>query len=123
MLGNAAQQGPGGAVAEPPIVAAVVWVGAARARIASRDALGVTAVREVPLRAGDPDDVSGYLTDVVDALGGARRVVVLGPDDLRLDLEREFVAIGHHPERIADAGPAGTLDDDALLARLATIPA
>ena len=121
MLGNAVQQGPGGAVAGPPIVAAVVWVGAEGARIACRDALGVTAVREVPPRADDPDDASGYLADVVDALGGARRVVVLGPDDLRLDLEREFVAIGHHPERIADAGPSGTLDDAALLERLAAI--
>ena len=123
MLGDAAQQVPGGAVAEPPIVAAVVWIGSDGARIACRDGLGMVAVREVPLRREDPDDVSGYLTDVVDALGGARRVVVLGPDDLRLDLEREFVAIGHHPERIADAGPSGTLDTDALLARLAAIEA
>jgi len=123
MLGNAVQHGPGGAVAGPPIVAAVVWIGADGARIACRDAVGVMAVREVPLRMEDPDDVSGYLADVVDALGGAKRVVVLGPDDLRLDLEREFVAIGHHPERIADAGPSGTVDDEALLARLAAIEA
>jgi hypothetical protein len=123
MLSNAVQQGPGGAVADPPIVAAVVWIGADGARIACRDAIGVTAVREVPRRTEDPGDVSGYLTDVVDALGGARRVVVVGPGDMRLDLEREFVAIGHHPERIADAGPSGTLDDEALLARLAAIEA
>jgi len=123
MPGNATQQGPGGAVAEPPIVAAVVWIGPEGALVASRDAAGVSDVREVPLRTDDPGDVSGYLTDVVDELGGARRVVVLGPSDLRLDLEREFVAIGHHPERIADAGPSGTLDADALLERLAAIEA
>jgi hypothetical protein len=123
MLGDAAQQGPGGAVAEPPIVAAVVWIGPEGARIASRDAQGVTGVRDVPLRDEDPDDMSGYLADVVDAIGGARRVVVLGTSDMRLDLEREFVAIGHHPERIADAGPSGSLDADALLERLAAIDA
>jgi len=121
MLVNAAQGRPGGAVAEPPTVAAVVWIGPEGARVASRDALGMTDVREVPLRMDDPDDVSGYLADVVDAIGAARRVVVLGPADMRLDLEREFVAIGHHPERIADAGPSGSLEDDALLGRLAAL--
>jgi hypothetical protein len=121
MLGNAAQERPGGAVAEPPIAAAVVWIGPGGARVASRDTLGVTSVHEVPVRSDDPDDVSGYLADVVDAIGAARRVVVLGPADMRLDLEREFVAIGHHPERIADAGPSAALDDDALLERLAAL--
>ena len=91
--------------------------------MASRDAAGVSAVREVPPRSEDPDDVSGYLTDVVDAIAGARRVVVLGPDDLRLDLEREFVRIGHHPERLSDAGPTGAVEADILLERLAAIDA
>ena len=86
MLGDAAHKGSGGTVAEPPIVAAVVWIGPEAALVASR------------------------------------RVVVLGPDDLRLDLEREFVAIGHRPERISDAGPAGEIGADALLERLAAIP-
>ena len=111
-------QGSGGAVADPPIVAAVVWIGPDGALVARRDEAGVAEVRAV-----DPDDLSSYLADVVDAIGGARRVIVLGPDDLRLDLEREFVAIGHHPERIADAASVGGHDADALLARLAAIPA
>ena len=122
MLGDAAHKGSGGTVAEPPIVAAVVWIGPEAALVASRDDAGVARVREVRPRLEDPDEVSPYLADVVDAIGGARRVVVLGPDDLRLDLEREFVAIGHRPERISDAGPAGEIGADALLERLAAIP-
>jgi len=123
VTGNAMHQGFGGAVAKPRTIAAVVWIGPDGALVACRDEDGVADVRAVTLRAEDPDDVSIYLADVVDAIGGARRVIVLGPDDLRLDLEREFVAIGHHPERIADAGSAGVVDADALLARLAAIEA
>jgi hypothetical protein len=71
---------------------------------------------------GRSDEPGRYLAAVVDEIGEAARVVVLGADALRVDFEREYVAIGHRPDRIVDVSPHEALDRDAVLARLAAIP-
>jgi hypothetical protein len=103
--------------------AAVVWIGPEGAMIARRNAAGEVDILDIPRSSAGPDHPRHYLVEVVDGIGAAARVVVLGPDTLRLDLAREFVAIGHRPDSIVDVSPHEQLDRDAILARLASIPA
>ncbi|HLO36825.1 MAG TPA: hypothetical protein VK194_12110, partial [Candidatus Deferrimicrobium sp.] len=58
-----------------------------------------------------------YLADVVREIGDRERVMILGPNEVRLDLEREYVAIYRRPERLVDVEPAGRLDAEALVRR------
>ena len=55
---------------------------------------------------------------VADAIGDRDRVVILGPDDERLALEREYVTIYRHPDRLVDLEAQATADRAHLLARL-----
>jgi hypothetical protein len=61
------------------------------------------------------------LAQVAHSIGPVDRVLVLGHDELRIALEREIVAIGHHPETIRDAGDEGPMDEAALAERLASL--
>jgi hypothetical protein len=48
-------------------------------------------------------DASGrYLHRIIDEVGDAERVSIAGPGDLRLALEREYVAIRRRPDRLHD---------------------
>jgi hypothetical protein len=102
--------------------AAVVWMGPDGAMVARRDAAGEVAILDVPGPSAGPDRPARFLVDVVDGIGDADRVAVMGADTLRLDLEREFVAIGHRPDRIVDVAPGDVIDRDAVLERLAALP-
>jgi hypothetical protein len=113
--------------------------GTARARTATRQAgTGLNAVvwvergRAIVLRdreGGEPDeieiaipDVAGItppaLADIAHRIGDVDRVLVLGTEDLRTALEREIVAIGHHPEAIREATLEGPVDREVLRERL-----
>jgi hypothetical protein len=105
-----------------PSGAAVVWMGPDGAMVARRDAAGTVAIIDVPGPSCRVDRPGRYLVDVVDEVGDAARVVVMGSDALRLDLEREYVAIGHRPDRIVDVAPSDEIDRDAVLERLAATP-
>lgn len=45
---------------------------------------------------------SGYLRQIVHEVGDAYRVTIVGPADVRLALEREYVAIHRQPDRLRD---------------------
>jgi len=122
MEAKTALRDPGPPAHGGPGSAAVVWIGPEMAMIARRDGAGEVDILDIPRSSAGPDDPRHYLVEVVDRIGAAARVVVLGPDALRLDLEREFVAIGHRPDRIVDVSPHERLHRDAILARLASIP-
>ncbi len=94
---------------------AVVWIDAQRAIVATSTGGAEPVVSEIV--APDGED-STYLARVVDAIGDRERIVIMGPDDSRLALEREYVAIDHRPERLIDVEPAGRLDRDDVIARL-----
>jgi hypothetical protein len=97
-----------------PAVHAVAWIEPGRALIARRTAGVADAVVETVEY--EPGPIG--LAEVAHRVGRADHVLVLGSDDLRLALEREIVAIGHHPERIREEHAPGAVDADALLARL-----
>lgn len=96
---------------------AVVWIDAQRAIVATSTGGAEAVVSEISAPGDDGED-STYLARVVDAIGDRERVVIMGPDDSRLALEREYVAIDHRPERLIDVEPAGPLDRDDVVARL-----
>jgi len=93
---------------------AVVFIEPGRAIVARRTAGAADGVVETL------DVVPGPLgiAAVAHHVGTADHVLVLGPDDLRTTLEREIVAVGHHPERIREEPLTGHIDEAAVLARL-----
>jgi ribonucleotide monophosphatase NagD (HAD superfamily) len=102
-----------------PGVNAAVWIEPARALVA-RAVPGVAdpTVEEVVLTSG-----ATAIADVAHKVADADRVLVLGPDDLRLALERELVVIGHHPERLREEPASGRrMTAEDLVARLRRMP-
>lgn len=80
---------------------AVTWIDRRSAIVASIAPDGALVIDELTLPTDHPDEAPA-LAHVADAIGDVERVLVLGPVDMRTALERELVAIDHHPERIRD---------------------
>ena len=99
-----------------PSGGAVVHLGGTRARVARERAPGGAEIVSVPRRsrARCPEP---YLVRVLRAIGDRSPVVIAGTADERTALEREFVRIGHHPDRFVE-DPHLDADDDALRGRL-----
>jgi hypothetical protein len=94
---------------------AVVWLNDHHAVVAGIGSDG-KVTREVVDR-GHGTELE-YLAAVVRAIGDRERVMILGPNQARLELEREYVAIYRRPERLVDVEPAGRMHADALVERL-----
>ena len=83
--------------------AAVVWVDRAHAVTIHVEADGRVSIVSTALpgtSAADEENLA--LLQVVEAIGDAPRVVLLGDPDTRIALEREYVAIRRRPERLVD---------------------
>ena len=96
---------------------AVVWIEPGRALVVRDQEGGEPSVVEVDIPVM-PAITPPVLAGVAHRVADADRVLVLGPDELRTALEREIVAIGHHPESIREAVIEGPVDRAVLLARL-----
>jgi hypothetical protein len=98
---------------------AVVWVDEAHAIVASADADGIvtTEIR----RAGQTE--LRYLARVVHELGDREHVMVVGPQPIRLALEREYVGISHRPDRLVAAPPAARVAGPDILDRFERLAA
>ena len=94
---------------------AVIWIDERTASIATMAGDGRAATNRIE-RGLEPEP--SYLARVVRAIGDRERVVVLGPNDMRLALEREYVAIHHRPDRLVDVEPARGITELELLRRL-----
>ena len=99
-----------------PSGGAVVHLGGSGARVARDRAAGGAEIVSVQRRsrARSPEP---YLVRILHAVGDRSPVVIAGIPDERTALEREFVRIGHHPERFIE-DPHLDAADDALRARL-----
>ena len=112
--------------ASPPVpdplrrVAVLAWVGDRVSLVARRTASGWVDV--VRVARDDLPDEPAYLARIAHEIGDAARVLIMGPDGLRTQLERESVAIYHHPDRLVDVEPAGEATPEALAARLRDLP-
>ena len=90
----------------------VVWIDERHAIVAQSDPAGGISTVEIR-RLHQPE--SRYLGHVVHEIGGHERVMLVGPQPIRLALERRFVAVGHHPDRLM-ATPAPAQYADQVLA-------
>ncbi len=64
-----------------------------------------------------PEDLT-YLHRIVDEIGPRRRVAILGPDHLRLELEREYVSLYRRPDLLVDVEESDGETAARLIARL-----
>jgi hypothetical protein len=95
---------------------AVVWINerhATVARVRENDRISMAEIE----RGTDPEQE--YLAHVVHELGEEERVMVVGPGSVRLALEREYVSIGHRPDRLVSVPPSARRSGAELVDRLA----
>ena len=97
-------------------VGAITWISPARAIVARRAASGWVDVARV--ENPTPDLEMPYLARVAHEIGDADRVLIMGADDVRTELEREYVRIYHRPDRLVDVEPAGEVTEEQLVERL-----
>jgi hypothetical protein len=97
-------------------IKAVVWIEPGRALVV-RGGEPQPATVELPIPDA-PTSAAPALAEVARRIGQVDRVLVLGTEELRTALEREIVAIGHHPEVICEAVVEGPIDDTTLIERL-----
>jgi len=83
--------------------AAVVWVDRAHAVTIHVEGDGRVSIVSLALpgaSAGDEENLA--LHSVIEAIGDAPRVILLGDPETRTALEREYVAIWRRPERLVE---------------------
>ena len=100
---------------------AITWVGTDHALVARRsadDEIDIAAIERET--AGDRER---YLARIAKQIGARDRVLIMGPDALRTELEREYVAIYHRPDRLVDVEPATEPSEAELVARLRELSA
>ena len=114
-------QAPLGAATLAHPTGAVTWIDPSRAIVARTARSGGVAVRTV--RREPVAGRGGFLARVVDEIGDRDRVVILGPDAMRVELEREYVTIYHRPDRILDVEASGPTGQDELVRRLEALTA
>ena len=90
-------------------VNAVVWIEPGRAIVIRGTAAGEPETIELPIPTV-PGATPPALAAVAHRVGEVDRLLVLGTVDLRIALEREIVAIGHHPVTIREEIVAGPMD-------------
>jgi hypothetical protein len=108
------------APAAPIRPSAVVWINGRNAIVARVKDDGSISTHTVDRGL---DAATVYIEHVIHEIGDRERVVILGPNSVRLALEREYVAIFQRPDRLVDVEPAGELDAVALVERLRQLAA
>ena len=81
---------------------AVVWIDERHAIIARSEPEQAISTVEIR-RLARPEN--RYLAQVVHEMTGRERVMVIGPEPIRLALERRFVSVSHRPDRLMAPPP------------------
>lgn len=97
-----------------PSGGAVVYLGPTGARVARDRAGGRPEIASVPRRSRGRRPAP-YLVRILHAVGDRAPVVIAGIADERTALEREFVRIGHHPERFIEDPHLDAVDETLRL--------
>ncbi len=105
---------------QPLPTSAAVWLNTSHALVARTDLDGKVMTVDV-IRGVEPE--TSYLVRVVRAIGDRQRVMFLGPSSPRLALEREYVAVFQHPDRLVDVDAVDPTDSTSLAKRLSTLVA
>ena len=82
---------------------AIVWIDRGNALVVETDAIHEPAFVALSRELGESEE--SFLARTVHELGEATHVTVSGPASARLGLEREYVAVTHHPDRLVDVEP------------------
>ncbi|HET9851593.1 MAG TPA: hypothetical protein VFP56_03690, partial [Candidatus Limnocylindrales bacterium] len=90
----------------------VVWIDERHAILAQLNPAGEISTVEIR-RLQQPE--GRYLGHVVHAIAGHEHVMVVGPQPMRLALERRFVAVGHRPDRLVAAQPSRRVAAEKLV--------
>jgi hypothetical protein len=98
---------------------AVVWVDERHAIVARSEDGGI-ATSEIR-RVGQPE--ARYLARVVHEIGDREHVMIVGPQPIHLALEREYVAISHHPDRLIPTPPRAHGAGAEILSRIERLAA
>ena len=99
---------------------AVVWADERHALVAGTVDDGRLEVMTVD-HGTEPE--AQYLAHVVHEIGDRERVMLVGPGDVRLALEREFVRITHRPDRLVPAPFGASMSGREILSRLERLAA
>lgn len=98
--------------------AAVVWVTRREAIVATL-VDGRETVSWIVRRWTEPR--ATYLHRIVHEIGDRERVLILGAEVTRLELERAYVSINHRPDRLVDVGDARQMSRREVVARLTNL--
>ena len=99
---------------------AVVWINGRRALAATIGGDGCISTCEID-RGFEPE--LSYLAHVVRTIGDRERVLILGPNSVRLALEREYVAAFRRQDRLVDVEPSGAIGTEELVERVRMLAA
>jgi hypothetical protein len=102
---------------------AVTWIDSSRAVIARTGTGGGVSVKVVRPDPELADEKIPFLIRVVDEIGDRERVVIMGPDAMRVELEREYVTIFKRPDRLLDVESSGPTEQAELVRRLQALTA
>jgi hypothetical protein len=94
---------------------AAVYVDSDHAIVARTTIDGAIAVTDIRRRR--PEDLS-YVIRIVDEIGERERVVIVGPDEARLEVEREYVTVFHRPDVLVDVEPSAHETAAQVISRL-----
>lgn len=95
--------------------AAVVWLSHREAIVGSTWRRGD---RVTSLERDELEPLSAFLNRVLDQVGDAGPVIVVGPEAARLELERAYVSMYRRPDRLLDVAAPVRLSAPEILARL-----
>ena len=94
---------------------AVTWIDRDRALVARDRPDGGIAISAVDR---DRAERTVYLGRVACEIGDRDRLVIMGPGQLRTELEREYVVTYRRPDRLLDVEPAAEMTEAELIRRL-----
>lgn len=106
------------AIWAPPTASAVVWVDETEAIVAVANHTGHIDVTGILCPVSGPDARTWYIRRIVARIGRRDRVLILGPDRARLDVEREYVFQFGRPDRLIDVEPADAMERHEVVKRL-----
>lgn len=119
MHGHTLRRGTAPVLERPlPATGAVAWIDRDRAVVAAKTPTGEVATHEIRRPSSRANALGPFLARVVDEIGDRERVVILGPDTMRVELEREYVRIHRRPDRLVDVEDSPELDERELVERV-----
>ena len=94
-----------------------MWIDRQRAIVTQRTSAGDLDIVEYPIARDVESSGPAALGAVVHAIRDCTRLTVLGTDEMRTLLERQYVAMVKAPDRIVDGDDAGPLSRSDLADR------